>query len=75
MKTIKGDLVGALFRVRQGRCQYNAGVGTIKAHCGAKTRLGIGVPVSDNDGLIGMRICGQHLEVVVERIVVEIRRK
>jgi len=68
MKTMKGKMVGVVFRIRKGRCQYNAGTIDMKALCGASTRMGIGFPAIDTEGLIGIRVCGQHLEDVVAKI-------
>lgn len=60
MKTLKGDLVAALYRVRLGKCATTG--------CQTKTRMGFGVLVTDAEGLVGTRICARHLEAVVNEL-------
>ncbi len=61
-KTLKGDLVAALYRTRLGRCARQVN----DERCTEKTRIGIGIPVIDSDGLVGFRVCGKHIEAVLQ---------
>lgn len=58
-------MVGALFLVRLGRCQYGLDTGR---QCVNKTRMGVGVPVIDDEELMGCRICPGHLAVFLEAL-------
>jgi hypothetical protein len=65
-RTLKGKMIGALCIVRLGRCQWGSKKGM--RQCTFKTRCAIAMPVIDADDLVGVRMCGEHIEAAVEAL-------
>lgn len=65
---MNGKIVAALALVRLGRCQWGSKPTPKQQRCTRKTRTAIVVPVIDNEDMVAVRLCGEHITAGVEAL-------